>query len=329
MTVHPLTAALRSTALAVALLAGAQAQAATPITFITNWYAQAEHGGFYQAQADGLYARQGLDVTVQMGGPQVNPVQLLAAGRAQCIISDDIGTMLAREHGVPLQMVATTFQHDPSVIIAHAGVAKIEDLRSQTLLISSAAHSSWWPWAKARLGFKDDQVRPYTFNIQPFMADPQVAQQGYLTSEPFALQKAGAPFKVFALSEAGYPPYGNAIACDSQWLEKNPQQAAAFIQASMQGLKNYLANPAGGNALIRQANPQMGEDQLDYAVAKLRSTGLVSGGDAQAGGIGVITPARMQQTWQMAVDNHLIDAGKVPLEQMYTTRFIDQQPVLP
>lgn len=308
---------------------GSNAQAATPMTFITNWYAQAEHGGFYQAQAEGLYAQEGLEVTVQMGGPQVNPVQLLAAGRAQCIISDDLGTMMARQRGVPLQMVASTFQHDPSVLIAHDNIQRLEDLRDSTILISSAAHSGWWPWAKAHLGFRDEQVRPYTFNIQPFMADGKVAQQGYLTSEPFTLEKAGAQFKVFALSDAGYPPYGNSIACNSEWMAQHPEQVSAFLHASMQGMKHYLTNPSAGNVLIRAANPQMSDAQLDYAVQKLRSTGMVTGGDAQTGGIGVITAARMQQTWQMAVQSALIDPAKVPLEQMYTTRFIQQQPVLP
>ena len=308
---------------------GGTAQAATPLTFITNWYAQAEHGGFYQAQAEGLYAQQGLQVTVQMGGPQVSPVQLLAAGRAQCIISDDLATMMARERGVPLQMVAATFQHDPVVLIAHDNIERIQDLGNSTILISSAANSSWWPWAKTHLGLRDEHVRPYTFNIQPFMADRNVAQQGYLTSEPFSLEQAGANFKVFALSDAGYPPYGNSIACDSAWMAEHPEQVSAFLNASMQGMKHYLANPSAGNALIREANPQMSEAQLDYAVKKLRSTGLATGGDAQTGGIGIITATRMQQTWQMAVQSALIDPVKVPLDQMYTTRFIQLQPVLP
>jgi NitT/TauT family transport system substrate-binding protein len=161
------------------------------------------------------------------------------------------------------------------------------------------------------------------------MADNNLAQQGYLTAEPYTLTKAGAKFKVFPLSDAGYPPYGNSIACDSRWADAHPDQLKAFLHASMLGFKHYLDNPAAGNKLIREANPVMTDDQLDYSVQKLRSTGLVTGGDAQTGGIGIITAARMKQTWDMAVQRGLIDAAKMPLEGAYTTRFIEQQPVMP
>jgi NitT/TauT family transport system substrate-binding protein len=316
--------------LAASLLGAIQsASAGTPFTLITNWYAQAEHGGYYEAQAEGLYAQAGLDVTVRMGGPQVNSTQLLAAGQAQCVISDDIGTMSARAHGVPMQLVATSFQHDPTVLIAHADVPDIKALRTRTILASSAAYSSWWPWAKVKLGFEDKQVRPYTFNIQPFMADPNVAQQGYLTSEPFSLTQAGAKFKVFALSDAGYPPYGNAIACRTDVIEQHPDQVAAFLKASMQGWKDYLAHPAAGDAVIRKENPNMTQAQLDYAVKALNASGLVTGGDAQTRGIGVITAERLKASWTMAVASGLVDPKAVPLDQLYTTRFIDRSPVLP
>jgi NitT/TauT family transport system substrate-binding protein len=307
----------------------AAAHAGTPFTFVTNWYAQAEHGGFYEAQAEGLYKQAGLDVTLRMGGPQVNSVQLLAANRAQCIISDDIATMNARAHGVPMQLVATSFQHDPTVLIAHDDVPDLKALKTRTLLASSNAYASWLPWAKAKFGFSDAQVRPYTFNIQPFVADGNVAQQGYLTSEPYALEQAGVKIKVFLLSDAGYPPYGNAIACRSDVIEQHPDDVAAFLKASMQGWKDYLRDPAAANVAIRKENPNMSDAQLDYAVSKLKSSGLVTGGDAKTQGIGVITAQRIKASWTMAVDNGLIDGKTVPVDQLYTTRLIDRSPVLP
>ena len=318
-----------SASLCAALSVFATAHAATPFTFVTNWYAQAEHGGFYQAQAEGLYKLAGLDLTLRMGGPQVNSIQLLAANRAQCIISDDIATMNARARGVPIQLVATSFQHDPTVLIAHDDVPDLKALKTRALLASSNAHASWLPWTKAKFGFSEAQVRPYTFNIQPFVADRNVAQQGYLTSEPYALEQAGVKIKVFLLSDAGYPPYGNAIACRSDAIEQRPDDVAAFLKASMQGWKNYLRDPAAGNAAIRKENPNMTDAQLDYAVSKLKSSGLVTGGDAKTLGIGVITAQRIKMSWTMAVDNGLIDAKAVPLDQLYTTRLIDRSPVLP
>tara|TARA_B100001105_G_scaffold58548_1_gene45020 strand:+ start:92 stop:1093 length:1002 start_codon:yes stop_codon:yes gene_type:complete len=307
----------------------ASAQAATPVTFITNWYAQAEHGGFYQALADGLYAEQGLDVTIRMGGPQVNSAQLLAAGQAQCIIKDDIGTVMARQQGIPLTMVGASFQYDPTVIITHKDVNALVELEGRKVLISSSAHSSWWPWAKSQYGFTDAMSRPYTFNVQPFIADNSLAQQGYMSSEPFALQREGVEFNVFSLGQEGYPPYGNSIACSDELIKQHPEQVQAFLDASREGWKRYLIDPAAGNAVIQKENPEMSSEQLAFALERLRSSGMVAGGDAATQGIGVITDERMQATWDMLLENQLVDTDKVSLQDVYTTEFVKQNPVMP
>lgn len=320
---------MQRSALLAALCFTGPAMAATPFTFITNWYAQAEHGGFYQAKAEGLYEKNGLDVSIRMGGPQVNATQLLVAGQAQCIITDDIGVMMANKRGLPVQMVATTFQYDPTVVITHDDVKKLADLKGHTVLISASAHSSWWPWAKKKFGFSDEMSRPYTFNIQPFIMDNSVAQQGFMTSEPFALQKANAKANVFSIGQEGYPPYGNSIACRNDVIQDHPEQVAAFLKATMQGWKDYLSDPSQGNALIKKANPNMGDDQIAYSVEKLNSSGIITGGAAKTAGIGSITDARMSKTWQMAVDNGLFSADDVKLNKVYTTQFMSDIKVLP
>ena len=303
--------------------------AETPFTFITNWYAQAEHGGYYQALAEGLYKEQGLDVTLRMGGPQINGTQLMLAGQAQCVLTDDIGAMLANSRKIPVKLVATSFQFDPMVVIAHSDVETMDDLKSRTILISASANSSWWPWAKKKYGFTDDMTRPYTFNIQPFVLGQNIAQQGFMTSEPYSMKQAGADYKVFSLGKEGYPPYGNSISCHNDVIEKHPEQIAAFLKASMQGWKNFLTDPTAAKALIKEDNPNMTDDQIDFSVDLLNSSGIVTSGDAQTMGIGVITKARMEKTWQMAVDNGLFDADDVKIDQFYTTTLINQSPVLP
>lgn len=305
------------------------AESAQPFTFITNWYAQAEHGGFYQAKAEGLYQQKGLDVTLKMGGPQVNAAQLLVAGQAQCIITDDIGVMMAKKRGLPIKLVATTFQFDPTVVITHPDVKSLADLKGHTVLISASARSGWWPWAKQQYGFTDAMTRPYTFNIQPFILDKSMAQQGFMTSEPFALQQKNVKANVFSLGQEGYPPYGNSIACSDQAIQQHPEQITAFLQASMQGWKSYLTDPSAGNVLIKKANPNMTDAQLDFSVKTLKSSGIVEGGDAAQKGIGVITDARMEKTWKMGVQDKLFTASQVALNQVYTTDFINNVKVLP
>ncbi|HSQ70788.1 MAG TPA: ABC transporter substrate-binding protein, partial [Rubrivivax sp.] len=251
--------ALRRLLLSAAVLgavSGVQAQ--EKFTYLTNWYAQAEHGGFYQALATGLYKKEGLDVTIRMGGPQVNGMQLLAAGQTDCFMGYDVQTMKGWEQGIGAVTVAAAFQKDPQVLIGHPGVVdKMEDLKGKTILISSAANTSYWPWLKTTFGLADSQARPYTFNIQPFIADKNVVQQGYLSSEPYAIEKE-AKFKpsVFLLSDHGWPPYSTTIVCMEKTVKERPKAVAAFVKATMEGWKSYLTgDPSPANALIKKDNP--------------------------------------------------------------------------
>jgi len=318
---------------AAALLACAgAARAQEKFVFLTNWYAEAEHGGFYQALAKGYYKQGGLDVTIKMGGPQVNGMQLLAAGQVDCFMGFDVQTMKAREQGVDAVTVAAAFQKDPQVLIGHPGVVdKFEDLKGKTILISADANTNYWPWLKAKLGLTDAQARPYTFNIQPFVADKNLVQQGYLSSEPYAIEKQ-AKFKpnTFLLSDYGWPPYSTTIVCMADTLKKKPRQVAAFVKASMQGWKDYLLGDASAaNAMIRKDNPNMTEDELANGIKLMKSSGMVLGGDAAKLGVGIITDERIKTTYDMMVAMKLLDPAKVDVRKTYTTEFVKDLKILP
>lgn len=312
-------------------VAPVHAKAGARFTFLTDWHAQAEHGGFYQAQAMGLYDKAGLAVTLKMGGPQVNLMQLLVAGKADCIMGFDVQTMKAWEQGVQAVTVAAFAQKDPVVIIAHPDIRRLEDLRGRPILVGQAGQVTYWPWLQARYGYSDAQRRPYTFNIQPFLADRKLAQQGYLTSEPYSIEQAtGVAPSVFLLADQGWPPYATTVVCLADTIARKPAQIAAFVRASAEGWKQYLqGNPAPANALIMKDNPNMRADVLAQAIQKMKSSGVVMGGDAAKLGIGVVTAARMQRTFEMLVQYKLLDPGKVDWRRTYTDRFVTAQPVLP
>ena len=323
---------LRPTLLALALCSAAGAQAQEKFSFMTNWFAQAEHGGFYQAIASGLYKKEGLDVSIRMGGPQVNGLQLLAAGQVDCYMGYDVQTMKAREQGIKAVTVAAAFQKDPQVMIGHPGVVKrMEDLKGKTILISGDANTNYWPWLRTAYGLNDAQVRPYTFNIQPFVADKNVVQQGYLSSEPYAIEKeAGFKPSTFLLSDHGWPPYSTTIVCMEDTLKKKPKAVAAFVKASMQGWKDYLkADNTAANALIKKDNPNMTDGLLANGRALMLSSGMVFSGDAVRQGVGIVTDERMKKTYDMMVAMKLLDPVKVDLKKTYTTEFVKDLKILP
>src|SRR5574337_105546 len=237
--------------------------------------------------------------------------------------------MLCAPSGLPVVTVAAMFQKDPLVLIAHDDVKSFADMKTKTLLIAPIAYRSFWPWLKAKYGFIDAQTRPYTFNIQPFVADPNLVQQGYVTSEPYAIRKAGVKINTFLLADYGYPGYSTTVSCLEKTIRQHRQAVAAFVRASAEGWKSYLADPAPGNALIRKENPNLGEDQLAYSMEKMKRAQLVTGGDAARLGIGIITDARMKASWDFMVSAGLIDPAKVALAQTYTTAFVKDLKVLP
>jgi len=313
-----------------AVCAATTARAEEKFTYLTNWYAQAEHGGFYQAVADGSYKAAGLDVTIKMGGPQVNLVQVMAAGQADCIMGYDNQTMKLREQGINAVTVAASFQKDPQVLIGHPDLKKMEDIKTKTLLLASSSMVVFWPWLKTKYGLQDSQVKPYTFNLQPFIADKNSVQQGYLSSEPYAIEKeAKMKPSMFLLSDYGWPPYSTTIVCMEKTVKERPAAVAAFVKASMQGWKTYLTGDASkANALIKKDNPNMTDDLIANGITLMKSTGMVFGGDAAKMGVGIITDARMKTTYDMLVANKLLDP-KVDYKATFTDKFVKDLKILP
>ena len=289
--------ALRCIAVASVALTGiAAGQAPDRIVFATDWLAQAEHGGFYQALAEGTYRKHNLDVQIRMGGPQVNGLQLLAAGQLDVAMGDALQALAVVEQGVPVVAIAATFQKNPTVIIAHPGVTRLEDLKGRPIAIGSASNTTFWPWLKQRYAFTDDQKRPYGFSVQPFLADPALSQQGFATSEPFSIEKAGVKPVVFLLADLGYPPYSEALIVTRDSLGRRADALTRFVRASAEGWKSYLADPAPGNALIRKDNPQMSDELLAFGWRKMKEHAIVDGEDARAQGFLTMTESRWTRT---------------------------------
>jgi len=299
----------------------APSTAADKVTFLTSWFAQAEHGGFYQAKATGLYEKAGLDVTIKMGGPQVNGSQLLLAGETDFLMGYDIQVLKGREQGLPLVTVASSFQFDLQGVMTHDDVADLPALKGKPILISGSSRTTFWPWLRAKYGFTDDQIRPYTFNLQPFFADATVSQQSYLSSEPFQAQQQGVKTKFFLFADGGYPPYGSTIVTTEKMLAEKPDVVARFVKASLEGWRDYFKNPEPANALIKVDNPKMTDAQIAFAIDKLKQIKAIDGGDAATGGIGIMTAARWKQTYDFLVAANLLDPN-TEWQKAFTDRFV-------
>jgi NitT/TauT family transport system substrate-binding protein len=312
--------------LATAFAAAAQAQP-VKLTFQSNWRAQAEHGGYYQAVATGIYAKQGLDVTVKPGGPQINNPQLLVAGAIDFSMgSDSFNGLNFVKNGIPLVVVASIFQKDPRVLIAHPGQGhdSLAALKGKPILIASASRNNYWQFLRAKYGYTDDQIRPYTFNMAPFLADKSTIQQGFLTSEPLKAQQAGIKPVVHLLADNGYVSYATTLETREQLVKEKPDVVQRFVNATIEGWYSYLyGDRSAANALIKKDNPEMNDEQLNYSHAKMLEYGIVDSGDAVKLGIGAMSAAR----WREFADS-MVKAGVYPADidvaRAYTLQFVNK-----
>jgi len=315
--------------LAAALVCGAaQAQQLDKVSFATNWVAQAEHGGFYQALVDGTYKKHGLDVTLVPGGPNVNHRLQLIAGRIEFYMSaNTLQAFDAVAQNIPTLVVASIFQKDPQVLLAHPNqsIEKFEDLKKLTLLISNEGVASYFQWMKHDFGFREQQVKPYTFNPQPFLADKRIAMQGYVTSEPYAVETQGhfKP-KIFLLADQGWGSYSTLIETRRDLVASKPDLVQRFVDASAIGWANYLyGDNAAANARIKRDNPEMTDARIAYSIAKMKEHGIVDSGDTMKGGIGAMTDARMKSFFDKMAAAGVVK-GAIDYKKAYSLQFVNK-----
>lgn len=321
---------LRRLLLTGALLASG-AQAADAVRFATNWKAQAAHGGFYQAIADGTYKKYGLDVTLLQGGPQVNNRPMLPAGRIDFLMTGNLLHSFDNvKNGVPTIVVASMFQKDPQALIAHPGQGyeNFEALKSAPVaLIAKDAQFSWWPWLKVAHGFRDEALKPYNYNLGPFLANPKAIQQGYSVAEPIYVENQGH-FKpvVHLLADHGFSTYSTVIETRTELVAKQPALVQRFVDASIIGWVHYLyGDRTAAHALMKRDNPEMTDAELEASVALMKQQGIVDSGQSLTLGIGAMDPARIQNFYQQMVRAGLYRPGEVDLRRVATTQFVNKQ----
>jgi len=318
-------------ALALALLIATAAEAAAQrdaIRFQLSWRPQAEHGCYYQSVGAGIYAKHNLDVTVQAGGPQINTQQILASGKVEFAMgSNSFNALNYVRESIPLVAVATVFQKNPAILMSHPGVGldSLEALKGKPIFVSAIAKPTWWNFLRVRFGYTEEQMRPYTFNLAPFLADKTVAQQGFVTNEPFQVEQQGVKPNVFLLADYGYDDYAYTIETSRTMIETRPELVQRFVNATLEGCYAYLfGDPAPGNALILEANPQMTPAIIANSIAVMKERRLMDGGDAAALGIGAMTDARWASFFKMTVEAGLYPAD-LDIRRGYTLQFVNKR----
>ena len=313
----------------VATLIASTSWANDKVSFATNWLAQGGHGGFYQALADGTYEKYGLEVDIQMGGPQMNNRPMLPAGKVDFLMTGNLLlSMDSVRNEIPTIVVASYFEKDPQAIIAHKGIySGWADLASAPeILISKDGQFSFWKWMTAAHGFKDESLRPYGYNLAAFLNDKKMVQQAYGTAEPIYAAAAGADVETYLLADQGWSTYSTTIEARIEMVENNPDLVQRFIDASTIGWYNYLyGDNSAGNAAIMAANPDQTLEKLAKEVKQLKSLGIIDSGKQLEFGIGAIDMARVKAFYDLAVKTGILEAGSVDVAKVATDQFVNKK----
>lgn len=310
----------------LALPRRARAQTLEKVSYQMGWVPQAEQGGFHQAAATGIYRDYGLDVELRKGGPQVDLNAPLLAGRVDFVESNGFSVLTYVREKLPGIAVASMFQKDPRVLLSHPGVGNdtLEELKGKPILIATVGRQTYWPWLKAKYGFMDEQARPYTFSMAPFLADKRLTQQGLATSEPFDLRAAGVEPVVHLLADHGFDNYQSVLMTSPRMVADKAELVGRFVEASLKGWASFLdGDPSPAFAAIRKGNPDMSDEKMTFARDTLKTSAVLSGGDAGRLGLGAMTAERWQR-----FNTDMAAAGAQPaaldVSTGYTLRFVNK-----
>ncbi len=320
--------AVLATATIGTVLAAQTARAADKLKFIADWTAEAEHGCYYQARTAGIYDRHGLDVTILPGGPQVNGPQMLVAGAVDvALISSGMQAIGFTKNNIPIVVVAAIMQKNEQILMTHksAGYKSLAEMKGHPVMISAFSQESFWPWLRAAYGFTDDMIRPYTFNLAPYLHDKSAIQQGYLTSEPFAAGQAGADPQVWLLSDYGYSDFGALLGVRKAWISDHRDVVQRFVDATIEGCYSFLdGDPSKTFAEIKHDNPEMTDAQMTYTRDVMKQYGIIESGDAKTLGIGAMTDARWKDIWYLMVKAKISRPGE-NYSAAYDTSFVNKK----
>jgi len=295
----------------------------TKVTLQADWYPQPEHGGLYTALVKGYYKDEGLDVTIQPGGPYTVVEQQVSVGAAQFGMGSSDRTLESVADGQPLVAVAATMQHDPQGIMVRkdSPIRSFDDLNGHTISIKPGY--TWFAYLVKRYHLNDIHEIPATMSVANFVADPQYIQQAFATSEPYFARQAGIETRVLLISETGYNPY-RVMFTTRDFLKQHPEVVAGFVRASLKGWRDYLNDPAAAHAVIAQLNPALNPDWMRFSWQALRDGQFITGDNPSGAQLGQMNSERWTTMYQQLTDLKVIEKAFDP-STAYTLQFAEKR----
>jgi len=284
-----------------------------------NWFPDAQHGGFYAAQVHGIFAAEGLDVTIVSGGPNVPVIQSVASRRVTFAIGNADQVLIGREQGADVVAVFAAMQDSPRCILVRedSGIESFADLNNITLSLGSG--KSFAKYLQSQLPLSHVRIVPYSGNIAALLKNKNYAQQGYVFSEPLVARRQGVRVRSLMVSDLGFNPYTSLLLTHAALISEEPALVEKMVRAVRQGWQRYLETPDETNREIHRQNPEIDLESLRFGTQAIRSLCLPT--SMPTGDLGVMAADRWQTLARQLADLKLIGTSLDP-QAAFTNRFL-------
>lgn len=289
------------------------------VKIVLNWFAKAQHGGVYAAQEDGIFKENGLNVTIEPGGPQVSSIQMVASGKAQFGLAHADQIVMAKNEGIDLVAVATAMQGSPQALMFHKGkgIKDFDELNGKEVYIQPGI--TYWEFLKSKYDLSKVKEMAYTGQHTNFIANKDSVSQAFVTSEPFFLQKENVETETKLISDAGYNPYNVVLYVSKDYLEENEDTVKAFTKSFVEGWNAYKDSSEEINKIIQKDNSDIELDSLAFEAETQAE--FVYGGDAETNGVGYMTENRWDTLITQLHDLKLLDKT-FDANDIFTTKYL-------
>ncbi|UOQ48649.1 ABC transporter substrate-binding protein [Gracilibacillus caseinilyticus] len=291
------------------------------VKLILNWFTKAQHGGIYAAEEQGVFSENELDVSIQQGGSQVSPIQLVSSGTAEFGLAHADQLVTARNEGIELVAVAATMQGSPQALMFHKGkgVKDFNEMNGRKVFIQPGI--VYWDYLQNNYELSEVEELAYSGQHSNFINDPDSVSQAFVTSEPFFLKQEGIKTQTKLISDSGYDPYNIVLFVTKDYLEENKEIVQRMVTSFVKGWNYYKESPDEITEVIHNETEDLSLEALQFEQESQEE--FVFGSDAAEHGVGYMTEERWSTLIDQLYELELLDE-KFDANDIFTTEFLPE-----
>lgn len=306
--------------LTLAQFTSVSARAAEHVTFMLDWLPAGDKAAIYLGVEKGLFAAEGIDVSIRSGRGSSDVVTKLATGVADFGTGGLAALLQAKAtDAVPVKAVMSLYTLQPDAIFTttDAGIDSLKDLVGKTVATATFSSSNVsWPLVLKANGVNPDSIKLLKVDpgaLAPMLASGQVAATiNWVTVAPaFAgpLKEVSKSFKALAWSNYGFDGYGLSVFASDRMLAERPETARKFLKAYARATQMANDDPMAAAKALKAVVPEV--DVNTAAEQWKASIPLMVNDIAKKDGPGAFEPKLLATTWKWVAE-----AQNLPIEKL-------------